>query len=538
MDGVLSDIFVRFDHYTDYNCKAALILPYNSNTLTLSYNSLHRETNRLKTILLTSVLSAGDRIAIYLPNGLPFVVSFLAVSSIGCVACPLNSAYKKDEVLFYLGDTRPKLLIVPPKSDWDSKEAREAALELGIPIWEISSCSYNGIITVNRPDLCPKDLDRLTLEASSIPDDVCLILHTSGTTSRPKAVPLRHRNLMSSLANISATYNLSDSDRALVVMPLFHVHGLIGVLLSTLMSGGTAVIPPKFSASKFWPLMAEHRCTWFSAVPTIHQILLRHAARDFDTLNPRTRALIRDSMRFARSCSASLPAPVLGKLEAKFGVPVLEAYGMSEAAHQMSSNPLPPRSRKPGSVGVPTGVEVVILDDKNREMSQGSTGEISIRGPNVTCGYLNNEEANRKCFCFVESRQVTFFRTGDQGYFDADGYLFLTGRLKELINRAGEKISPVEIDAVLTAHPAVGVAVAFGIPDTVYGEEVWAAVIPVGEARLTESEMKLFCSSKLPKFKCPKRIFITDDVPRTATGKIQRRVVSAHFQKMSRKSKL
>jgi acyl-CoA synthetase (AMP-forming)/AMP-acid ligase II len=340
-----------------------------------------------------------------------------------------------------------------------------------------------------------------------------MFLHTSGTTSRPKGVPLTHGNLMASLGNIVRTYGLGPDDTSLIVMPLFHVHGLLGATLSTLRSGGTVVVPTRFSAASFWPQACAHRVNWYSAVPTIHQILLARADQHDEP---------RPALRFIRSCSAALAPAVLAQLEARFGAPVLEAYGMTEASHQMASNPLPPAARKPGTVGRGTGVEVVILDDQGRVVPPGIPGEVSIRGSNVMRGYHNNPDANTQSFT------NGYFRTGDQGVIDADGYLTLTGRLKELINRGGEKISPLEVDATLLEHPAVAEAVTFGVPDPKYGEEVHAAVVLKAEA--SPQDLASFCRDRLADFKVPRQIYITDSLPRTATGKIQRRHVAAHFR--------
>ena len=327
-------------------------------------------------------------------------------------------------------------------------------------------------------------------------------------------MPLTHGNLMASIANIAATYQLTPRDRSLIVMPLFHVHGLIGATLSTLHTGGAVVIPAKFSAGAFWQVASRYDVTWYSAVPTIHQILLGRADQDNAP---------RGGLRFIRSCSSALAPAVFHQMEERFGAPVLEAYGMTEAAHQMASNPLPPGPRKPGFVGKGTGVGIVILDDQGQVLPAGKQGEVSIRGNNVTHGYLNNPDANKTSF------SNGYFRTGDQGVLDENGYLMLTGRLKELINRGGEKISPLEVDAALLEHPAVAEAVSFAAPDAKYGEEVHAAVVLKGTA--TPAEIQAHCQKRLADFKVPKVIHITTAVPRTATGKIQRRHVAAHFLK-------
>jgi acyl-CoA synthetase (AMP-forming)/AMP-acid ligase II len=346
--------------------------------------------------------------------------------------------------------------------------------------------------------------------------DVALILHTSGSTGRPKRVPLTHANLTISAHNVARTYDLSPSDVSLCVMPLFHVHGLVASTLATLATGGTVVVPAKFSPLSFWRVARDTGATWYSAVPTIHQLLLARA-------EPGSRPAGAEKLRFVRSCSAALPPPVMAGLEEAFGAPVLEAYGMTEAAHQMASNPLPPAARKPGSVGPGTKVGISIRDEHGNVLAAGERGEVCISGPNVVSGYENNPEANATAF-FGE-----WFRTGDQGTLDEHGYLTLTGRLKEMINRGGEKISPREIDEVLLAHPAIAEAVAFGTAHQTWGEEVAAAVVLRDGAAAKEAEILAFCRERLADFKRPKQIFITEAIPRTATGKIQRRVVAQAF---------
>jgi acyl-CoA synthetase (AMP-forming)/AMP-acid ligase II len=293
------------------------------------------------------------------------------------------------------------------------------------------------------------------------------------------------------------------------------VHGLVASTLATLATGGTVVVPSKFNPLSFWRMVRDHGVTWYSAVPTLHQLLLARAGSES------ARPAGAEQLRFIRSCSAALAPQVMQELEAKFGAPVLEAYGMTEAAHQMASNPLPPGKRLPGSVGRGTEVRISIMDEHGHHLPSGARGEVVIQGPNVIMGYENNPEANASSF--VDG----WFRTGDQGVLDAEGYLTLVGRLKELINRGGEKISPREIDEVLLAHPAVAEAVCFGVPHATWGEEVAAAVVLRSAA--SEAELLSFCRERLADFKRPKQIHITETIPRTATGKLQRRVVAEAF---------
>src|SRR6266571_8363054 len=405
----------------------------------VSYDELRTQVGRLVATLRDVGLGCDDRIAIALPNGLEMIASFLAASTVG-TAAPLNPAYTRDEFRFYLEDTSARALILPPKNN---EEARAAA---GNNVMIIEA-DLDGDGRVQFSSAHKPRKTRTTQYLNS--EDIALILHTSGTTSRPKRVPLSHANLMTSARNVADTYKLTPEDVSLCVMPLFHVHGLVASTLATFFTGGTVVVPPKFNPLSFWPTVREHRATWYSAVPTIHQVLLSRARAG-------ARPAGSEYLRFIRSCSAALAPQTMFDIEERFGVPILEAYGMTEAAHQMASNPLPPGARKAGSVGRGTSVEIAILTKQGEELPPGTTGEVSIKGPNVFSGYEGNAEAN------AESFSNGWFRTGDQGQLDADGYLTLVGRIKELINRGGEKISPREIDETLVTHPAVAEAVCFG----------------------------------------------------------------------------
>ena len=482
----------------EFDAHTAVIVP--EDNLKITYAELKRQVRDVAESLAALGIGRGDRVGIALPNGLPVIVTFLAAAEAG-TAAPLNPAYREEEFKFYLDDTNAKVLLLPPDG---ADEARKAA---GSTVPVASVAMANGRVTIaavsNRTPVVPPGAD-----------EPALILHTSGSTGRPKRVPLAHSNLRISAANVARTYALGPTDVSLCVMPLFHVHGLVASTLATLSTGGTVVVPAKFTPLSFWRIARDYGATWYSAVPTIHQLLLARADRA-------ARPAGTDRLRFIRSCSASLPPQVMHDLEAAFGAPVLEAYGMTEAAHQMASNPLPPAARKPGSVGAGTGVYISVMDDAGRHLPVGERGEVVIKGPNVITGYESNPEANATSF--VDG----WFRTGDQGELDADGYLTLVGRLKELINRGGEKISPREIDEVLLAHPAVAEAVCFGVPHPTWGEEVAAAVV-LREAT-SESDLMAYCKDRLADFKRPKQIHITETIPRTATGKIQRRIVAQAY---------
>jgi acyl-CoA synthetase (AMP-forming)/AMP-acid ligase II len=471
------------------------------------YRSLAEQVESLASCFRRSGLQPGDVVGIVLPNSLEYLVIFLAVARARLTAAPLNPAYKPEEFRFYLEDTAARAVIVPPATH----AVRAVAGELGIKCWTAVR-DTTGRVRLEGEGVAAGQGE---VEAPR-PDDTALFLHTSGTTSRPKGVPLSHANLTASARNIADHYRLTPEDTSLVVMPLFHVHGLIGATLSTLLTGGTVVVPPRFSAGGFWPAVKADRVTWYSAVPTIHQVLLSRYEQEGCPGSD-------VPFRFIRSCSAALAPSILGELESRFNAPVLEAYGMTEAAHQMASNPLPPAVHKPGSVGQGTRVEVAIMDEAGNLQPPGTPGEVVIRGPNVTRGYHKNTEANAASFT------NGWFRTGDRGVLDADGYLTLIGRIKELINRGGEKISPLEVDAALLSHPAVAEAAAFAAPDAKYGEEVHAAVVLKGEA--TPQELRAHCGGRLADFKVPKVIHILAEMPRTATGKVQRRHVAAALLK-------
>jgi acyl-CoA synthetase (AMP-forming)/AMP-acid ligase II len=469
----------------------------------VSYKSLSEQVERLAAQFSGAGLKAGDVVAIILPNGLEFLVLFLALTRARLVMAPINLANKASEVHYLIAAGKARAVI----AESTNSVAAEAAASLQVPLYQ-PRVESSGLVTLPQlSSTSPKSAD------APNGDDVALLMYTSGTTGNPKAVPLSHANVLGSAINIASHYALKPTDRSLVVMPLFHGHGLIGAALSTLASGGALIVPPRFSATDFWPLFREHRASWYSAVPTIHQVLLARAADDDAPHH---------GPRFIRSCSAALAPAVLANLEQRFGAPVLEAYGMTETAHQVASNPLPPLPHKPASVGLGIGTEIAIIDTTGKHLPANTSGEVVIRGPGVMKGYRDNPEANADAF--IDG----WFRTGDIGVIDSDGYLSLTGRIKEQINRAGEKISPVEVEAVLLEHPAVAEAGVFGVPDAKYGEEVWAAVVLKDDVEA--DALKAFCRARMSDFKVPKTIRIVSALPKSATGKIERRNLAALFK--------
>jgi oxalate---CoA ligase len=447
-------------------------------------------------------IGRDDRVAIVLPNGPEMASCFIACAS-GVASAPLNPAYRADEFEFYLSDLNAKALIVERGS---ASPAVDVARKLGVRIVELVPQLEHGAgaFVLDVPAAAPWAHGGYA-EAG----DTSMVLHTSGTTSRPKIVPLSQANLAASAQNIRDTLKFTASDCGLNIMPLFHIHGLIAGVMAPLAAGSQVFCTPGFNALKFFGWMDESKPTWFTAVPTMHQAILARASKNLDVIK-------RHPLRFMRSSSSSMPPQVIAEAEATFGAPLVEAYGMTEATHQMASNPLPPAARKPGTVGVAAGPEVAIMDEGGALLPRGSTGEIVIRGANVTAGYQSNEKANAEAF------HDGWFRTGDQGVMDAEGYISITGRLKEIINRGGEKVSPREVDEILMDHPAVAQVVCFGMPHPKLGEEVAACVVLREGQQASERELQAFVGSRAAEFKVPKKILFMEEIPKGATGKLQR----------------
>jgi acyl-CoA synthetase (AMP-forming)/AMP-acid ligase II len=467
----------------------------------MTFRALRENVHTLAERLAALGLGRQDRIAVVMENGPETVLSLLAAAVCG-TAVPLNPKYRTEEFSFYYREADVKGLIAAPGTAPCACAAaapgmvviHAAAGPSGAPRFETAGCE--------RP---PRPLE------SPGPDDVSLLLHTSGTTKVPKRVPIRHRNLAASASNIVHAYALSPDDVSLCVMPLFHIHGIVASMLAPLAAGGSVVCPPAFDALRFWSWVDTYRPTWYSAVPSMHQLLLARAERYAEIIK-------RSPFRFIRSCSAALPPTMVGRMEEVFGAPVTEAYGMTEATHQMTSNPLPPGVRKSGAVGYGVGVQVSIMDEGGGLLPPDVHGEVVVRGLNVVDGYEDNEDANAAAFV------RGWLRTGDQGVMDAAGYLTITGRLSERINRGGEKFSPLEIDHVLLRHPAVAEALAFAVPHKSLGEDVHAAVVL--RASATEQELRRHCAELLADFKVPRRIHFLESLPYVGTGKLRRNVMA------------
>ncbi len=467
----------------------------------LTYKALRELARRTIADLNAMGIGRNDRVAMVLPNGPEMAAAFIAVAC-GATTAPLNPAYRAEEFDFYLSDLNAKALLILEGMESPALAVAEAR---NIPIIKLRPGGAAGEFQLSGGAVgAPAAQGGVAAET-----DIALVLHTSGTTSRPKIVPLSQVNVTASAYHIGRSLALIPDDVCLNIMPLFHIHGLIAATLSSIAAGASVVCTPGFNALKFFGWVEEVRPTWYTAVPTMHQAILTRAERNREIIE-------NGRLRLIRSSSASLPPQVMEALEKTFHVPVIEAYGMTEAAHQMASNPLPPHARFAGSVGIAAGPEVAIMDDDGKLLPSGALGEIVIRGRNVTQGYEANPDANAKAFSHG------WFRTGDQGVIDKEGYLRLTGRLKELIVRGGEKISPLEVDTVIMDHPAVAQVVTFAVPHDMLGEDIAAAVVLREGAVCDERELRAFVGSRVADFKVPRKILFLTEIPKGATGKLQR----------------
>lgn len=469
----------------------------------VSYGDLARMVRAFATNLRDQGYPPGEPIAFALTNGPLSTLAILGLFYGGWCATAINLVAGKDIIGYVLDHSEAKLVIAQDATAAAVSEAQTAA-GLSLPV------------TMLTPDLFESaDSDKVHAIAP-VPADDALLMYTSGTTGRPKGVVLTQANLLAGGGATALAHELQSDDRAVCVLPLYHINGLIVTVMAPLVSGGSVVMPGKFSVSTFWPIIAQEDCSWFSVVPTQISYLL-HADASADEKKPRR-------LRFGRSASAPLSPDVQQAFEKRFGVPIIETMGLTETAAQILSNPLPPAPRKIGSPGIAFGNEVMVADTNQKEVPRGAEGEILVRGPSVMKHYLKNKAATAEALT-----SDGWLRTGDLGRMDADGYVFITGRLKELIIKGGENIAPREIDEALYTHPDIIEAAAFACPCPNYGQRVEAAVKLTPGSSLSEADLIALCRDRVGKFKAPDRVHVLNELPKGPSGKIQRKKLADMF---------
>lgn len=488
----------------------------------INHSSLASNVQKLRRQLTLRGITRGTKVSIVLSNPYLMTVAFLALTLQRSVVAPLNHGLQTPEFECYYKDIGAELVVLSTTEVDEQGSAYSAAKNSGL---RVATCNivdqevaFDRFFDAPTPNISisasvPADdvLDGLN---KPDPSDVALVLYTSGTTGKPKAVPLTHGNIAHSISTIVTHYALTASDRAPVIMPLFHIHGLVAALFAPLASGGSVIFAPRGGLTpSFHRDSIKYGATWYTGTPTLHKLAVKMLS---------TTKSEPAKYRFVRSCSSRLEGPLLRELEGLYGCPVVEAYAMTEAAHQVCSNPVDPAKTREGSVGESTGVDVRVLDERGSEVNTGETGEICIKGKSVMTGYLDNAAANAESFTCDG-----FFRTGDLGRTSEDGYVTLTGRIKEQINKGGEKISPVEVDEVVNQHADVAEAVTFAISDDMYGENVAIAVVRNDGASMTEADLKSWVGQRLLLSKVPKKVFFTTVIPKTAVGKLQRGLVAS-----------
>lgn len=480
----------------------------------ITYRDLERLVDDLAGQLARGGLQPGDRAGLRAYNSAEFVIGLLAASRAGLITVPLDPALPVAEQRARIASAGARVVLV-------DDGGRGAQGEPVLPCWAVSvTVSRNG----GRTSVAV-DTTAVPHPPTSTPDglrhDDALIMFTGGTTGSPKMVPWTRENISCSTSGVIAAYRLGPQDATVAVMPLYHGHGLIAALLSTLASGGTVLLPARgrFSAHTFWDDVEAAGATWFTAAPTIHQILLERAAADPPGSEPAR-------LRFIRSCSAALAPGTARALRTEFGAPVVSAYGMTEATHQVASTGLDPDDNAAltsGLVGRSSVAQIRIAADDGTPCPPEGVGEVWLRGRTVVRGYLGDEAATARTFT------DGWLRTGDLGSVSADGDLILRGRIKELINRGGEKISPERVEAVLASHPNVVEAAVFGVPDSIYGETVAAVIVPRRPASATPTELAEFCRERLAGFEVPSSIREVSELPHTPKGSVNRRAVAERF---------
>jgi long-chain acyl-CoA synthetase len=489
---------VALAHAAKQADRTFLVAPETARTLT--YGELDRQARLLARYLAAAGLERGDKVALYLHNGYQTALLFLGAIIGGYVVTPLNLLAQRSQLAYILEHCDCKVLFT----------SREYEKQLGEAMTEVRSRMQIVWIDVDAPELFREDDLPAASMANVAADDPALLMYTSGTTGVPKGALLTHRNLIAAAQCVAAWHGLTPEDRCLSSLPLYHVNGQVIATVTPFVSGGSVIAPHRFSVSAWWDTVERYEPTWINLVPTIVSYLVNAADPRRDYSFP--------GVRFGRCASAPLPPAQQRAFERTFGIPVIEAMGMTETTSVVFANPQDPAKRKYGSPGLPCGVEAKVVDLRSGHVVGANVaGEICLRGPNVLRGYYKEPELTAKAF-----DAEGWLRTGDLGYRDEDGYYFITGRLKELIIKGGENIAPREIDEALLKHPAVLEAAAVGIPDPNYGEDILACVVLRPGARLSEAELREFCLAELGRYKTPKAFKFIEELPKGPSGKVQR----------------
>ena len=464
-----------------------------------TYKEFEAAVTRTANMLAANGVQKGDVVSLLLPNSVEYVIAYFACWQRGALAGPINSLLKSQEIAYVIANSEAKALLV--NSEF-------------VPVVESVQKdlpTLQAIIRFDDESEATRGYSSDTEAATEVDlDQEAIIIYTSGTTGKPKGCLLTHGNVIANARQITSWLGFTEKDRLLTIMPLFHMNAVSVTTMSALYAGGSTVVSPKFSASRFWQIISDYEITSFGSVATMLSMLLSTYPDGIPA------GLKTDQLRFAMCGSAPVPVEVMRRFEDTFNCLVIEGYGLSESTCRSTFNP-PDQRRRPGSCGLPIGNEMRVVDDEDREVPEGELGEIVLRGENILKGYYKNNAANDTAF------RNGWFHTGDIGYRDKDGFFYIVDRKSDMIIRGGENIYPREIDEVLYQHPDVAAAAVVGVPDTLYGEEVAAVIVLKPGAKTSEQQVIDYCKGRLADFKCPKTVHFMEDIPKGPTGKLLKR---------------